>query len=527
MYANDLIGVQDMSEVKSNILNVNLAMMQIVNKKDKANSDNLTNEIANIENENDKILKDYQVTINSDIDKEMFAKLEGLIQDYRGAQSEILVYVNKNNYDGAISVYPKLDQINDKFITYLSNYVKYNTDIAKQDYVSSTNTFNASFMMIIIITAIVVLLGIIFSQIISSIIVKQLKKIIVFSNALGEGDLTQAIDINTKDDIGVMASDLNNSVSKITALISNIHEGSGDISASSEELTATVEEVSSKMQIINKAADQISKGAQDLSAVTEEVSASAQEIEANISELSEKANYAANSSKKISSRAIDIKAKAEKNIEIGNTMYEKSQASILEAIEKGKVVSEVKLMADTIGNIAGQTNLLALNAAIEAARAGDQGKGFAVVAEEVRKLAEQSSSTVVSIQQVVLQIEDAIKNFSDSGQSVLDYILNNVKPSYELLMDTGINYENDAKLINSLATEIADYSKQMTETIAQVNTAMQNISSTAEGSASNSEEILSNFSEITYAVEEISKATQGQSELAQRLNEMVEQFKIS
>ena len=65
-------------------------------------------------------------------------------------------------------------------------------------------------------------------------------------------------------------------------------------------------------------------------------------------------------------------------------------------------------MADTIGSIAEQTNLLALNAAIEAARAGEQGKGFAVVAEEVRKLAEQSSQAVLSIQDTIVKVQHGI-----------------------------------------------------------------------------------------------------------------------
>lgn len=67
---------------------------------------------------------------------------------------------------------------------------------------------------------------------------------------------------------------------------------------------------------------------------------------------------------------------------------------MIQAIEDAKIVDEVSVLAANISANASQTNLLALNAAIEATRAGEHGRGFAVVADKVRKLAEESSSTV-------------------------------------------------------------------------------------------------------------------------------------
>jgi methyl-accepting chemotaxis protein len=158
---------------------------------------------------------------------------------------------------------------------------------------------------------------------------------------------------------------------------------SQELSASSEELCATVEELSSKAIIIDDAINTIALGMQDASSTSEEISASVEEVDSSINVLSSRAMEGDGNAARSKERATAVKNNSQKAIDETRKIYAEKQKNMEKAIEDGKVVGSIKVLADTIGDIAQQTNLLALNAAIEAARAGEQGRGFAVVAEEV------------------------------------------------------------------------------------------------------------------------------------------------
>jgi len=278
--------------------------------------------------------------------------------------------------------------------------------------------------------------------------------------------------------------------------------------------------------VVNESVEQISKGTQELSATTQEVTTSTKEISATTNVLAKNASDAAISVTEIHKCATDVKDKALRNIEQSNLIYHENRSNILKAIEDSKIVEEVKMMTSSIGEIAEQTNLLALNAAIEAARAGEQGKGFAVVADEVRTLAEQSSEAVAKIQKMVSQVQIAFKSLSKSGQDVLEFMSTNVKPSYELLMNTGIQYEKDAEFMHNLIGKFASSSKQIDYVVMQVSDSIQNVFGVAQESEISTEEILSNVNEITLAIADVAKSSQSQTELSQELNKMVQKFKI-
>jgi methyl-accepting chemotaxis protein len=526
MHDYNLESIKQMNTIRRNVGDIRFNILLIYSQKNLSNHNEIENEINELENENNNIISNYEKTLISDAEKPIFTKLKNDLENYKAVYKNVIKNVNEKDFTAADANYAKIATIRTEIYSDMDKLLKLNTDDADNAYKENNSTYKDSLYQIAAITILGLFIALALGFVISIWISRQIKRVLTFAEALGKGDLTQKIEIDTKDEIGNLARALNQASENVKGLITEIMSSASDISATSEELSATVEEVSSKMEVVGQSTEQISNGIENLSANTEEINASAEEISANTNGLAKRANDAEMSVSEIKKRALDIKEKAAKNIELGNSIYDEKRSNILKAIEDAKVVGEVKIMADSIGSIAGQTNLLALNAAIEAARAGEQGRGFAVVADEVRKLAEQSSQAVLNIQSMVGQVQAAFAGLSQSGQDVLEYIANNVKPDYELLMNTGIQYEKDSEFVNGIIEEISSSSRQMNEVVEQVSSAIQNVSLTAEESASSSEEILGSINEITIAIGDVAKSAQSQAELAQRLTDMVQKFKV-
>src|SRR5471030_2783975 len=221
-----------------------------------------------------------------------------------------------------------------------------------------------------------------------------------------------------------------------------------------------------------------------------------------------------NNANKSKDRAIEVQSKSKKAIEETRKLYAEKEDKMLQVIQNRKVVERIKIMADTIGDIAAQINLLALNAAIEAARAGEQGKGFAVVAEEVKTLAEQSSEAVTDIQDTIIKVQEAFNDSIDTGNDILNFIDKDVNEQFNAYGETGNQYYDDSDFVSKMSEEIASMSEEITATVGQVSEAVENMAETAQKSNQQADEIKESVDETTKAIEQVAQTAQSQAELA-------------
>jgi len=223
---------------------------------------------------------------------------------------------------------------------------------------------------------------------------RTLSRLSTLMNRVAGGDMTVRVEVDSRDELGALAREFNETVGRIRGLIHQVSETSGHVQDQSQQVERVAAESSQAVASQRSQIEQVATAMNEMAATSQEVARSAA--------------LAVTNAERVNAETLDGRRLVESSVNGIEKLAGEIDNSVQVINRLADDSASISRVLDVIKGVAEQTNLLALNAAIEAARAGEQGRGFAVVADEVRTLARRTQQSTEEIEQMIVRLQDGV-----------------------------------------------------------------------------------------------------------------------
>lgn len=354
--------------------------------------------------------------------------------------------------------------------------------------------------------------------------VKPIQAISTHVNQVAQGKLNiEPLIINTKDELGTLANDVNEMVHSLQTVIKDVIENSELIVATSEELFARADDTSHSTERIHLAITELASGVEKQSLSTETANNNLSSMAQSIEQISKEIDDLTVASKEADQFAYSGREVVKQTMNQMETINQNTTEMNQIAKRLNDQSKEIDQIITMITDISDQTNLLALNASIEAARAGEHGKGFSVVAEEVRKLAEQTGVATDQVAHLVKEIQIETQTSLDKteqGQRSVTEGNNLIAQTTDSFDKISTTTTKNAEQLTHLLGEIDLIRTQVNHLVNEV----VEITAISQQSASSTMKINQSGEEQTIMMQDIYAASKELATIAEKLQLSIEGF---